>query len=109
VVGGHLQAFRVQVEDFRVVGSAEARGVLRHRVQHRLKIRRRSADDAQDIGRGRVLIQRLGQLCLEARALCSLPLERFPKRFDLGSQFSLGDRRHHSAHGADERSSIVRS
>ena len=40
VVGGHLQAFRVKVEDFCVVGAAEASGALGHRVQHGLQVRR---------------------------------------------------------------------
>ena len=108
VVGGHLQAVPVQVEDFFVVGSTEARAASGHHVQHGLEIRRRGADDPQDLGRRRLLLQGLGQLLFEARAFRSLTLEGFPQRLDLGSQLSLGDWGHHSTHRTNERSGIAR-
>ena len=40
VMGGHPQGFRVKTEHASVVGSAEARGALDHRIQHWLEIRR---------------------------------------------------------------------
>src|SRR5712692_9669596 len=49
VVSGQPQRSPVQVKQFCVAGSAEARGALDHRVQHGLEIRRRLTDDAQDL------------------------------------------------------------
>ena len=34
-----------------------ARGILRHRIQHRLDIRRRAGDDTQDLTRRSLLFQ----------------------------------------------------
>ena len=73
VVSGHLQACPVQVENFCVVGSAEARGALDHRVQHRLDIRRRGADYPQDLGRRGLLLQGLGEVGVPSLQLGEQP------------------------------------
>src|SRR5215468_3668759 len=68
VVGGRLQAPRISLEEHGVVGSAEARGAGHHSVENGLEIRRRGADDFQDLGGGRLLLQRLGEItvaCLQ--------------------------------------------
>ena len=78
VVSGQPQRPPVQVKQFCVAGSAEARGALDHRVQHGLEIRRRLTDDAQDLSGGRLLLQRLGQgaiLLLQDLACRFLPLQ----------------------------------
>ena len=41
-----------------VVCSAKARGALGHRIEHRLSIGRRAADDAQDLGGRGLLLER---------------------------------------------------
>jgi hypothetical protein len=65
VVSGHFQTFAEQVEDFPVVGSTEARSALGDCVEHRLEIfLGRSADDPQDFGRRRLLVQSLDQLAV---------------------------------------------
>ena len=47
-----------------------SRAALSHdRVEHRLRVRRRAADDAQHLGRGRLLLQRLLRFVEQARVL----------------------------------------
>ena len=43
----------------RVIGPAHPRRALGNRVKHRLNVRRRAGDDAQDFTRRRLLLQRL--------------------------------------------------
>jgi hypothetical protein len=64
VVGGQPQTCPIQVEDGRVVGLADTRGAPDHGVQHGLEIRRRGADDPQDLGRGRLLLERFGEVAV---------------------------------------------
>ena len=45
-----------------VVCITEPRSVFRNHIQHRLNIRRRAGDDAQDLTRRRLLLQRLFEL-----------------------------------------------
>jgi hypothetical protein len=61
-MGNRSQGLPVETEHGRIGGPAEARGTLDHGVQHRLETRRRGADDPEDLGRGRLLLERLGQL-----------------------------------------------
>src|SRR5262249_16465685 len=89
VVGSLLQASTFQLEDLGVRNPAEAGGAPDHRVEHGLEIHRRGADDPQNLGRGRLLLQRLGQ-----RAACRLlPFQALPQALlqipDLGP-FVLG-------------------
>ena len=48
----------VDAPDLRIVCVAQPRRILRDRIQHRLNIRRRAGDDAQDFARRRLLLQR---------------------------------------------------
>ena len=43
----------------RVIGPAHPSRALCNRIQHRLNVRRRTSDDAQDLTRGSLLLQRL--------------------------------------------------
>ena len=52
----------IRAKDDGVLGVAESRGVLRNGVQHRLEVRRRTADNPEDLAGGGLLLQRLGQL-----------------------------------------------
>src|SRR5215472_8305806 len=45
-----------------VVGSAETHSTPSQRVEHRLDVRRRTADDTQDLRRRRLLVERLGKI-----------------------------------------------
>src|SRR5262252_1018216 len=47
-----------------VVGSTYLSSTLGYRVQHRLYIRRRTSNDAQDLTRSRLLFQRLAELAV---------------------------------------------
>ncbi len=53
----------VALEDGRLVGLAEAGSRLDERIEHRLQVERRAADDFQHIGSRRLLLQRIAQLC----------------------------------------------
>ncbi len=65
----------VDAVDLRVIGLAEPRSAVSDGVEHRLHVGRRAGDDTQDLaGRG-LLLERLGQRLLQARALRPLALE----------------------------------
>src|SRR4030095_7161011 len=53
----------------RIVGTAYARGIFSNRVQHRLDARRRTGDNAQDLARRSLLLQRLVQFLEQANVL----------------------------------------
>ena len=53
--------------------AAESRRVLGHDVHHRLDVGRRAGDDPQDLGRGRLLLQRLGHLAVPRLELREQP------------------------------------
>ena len=61
VVGLGTQVSPVESKDRRIRGRAEARCTLYHLVQHRLEIRRRRADDPQDLRHGALLFKGFGQ------------------------------------------------
>src|SRR5262245_16088956 len=48
----------VRQKDSRVIGAANFCGVFSHNIQNRLKVRRRAGDDAQDLARRSLLLQR---------------------------------------------------
>src|SRR5262245_59215278 len=50
VVGNQQQSVPVAAEDAGILGLAQTRGTLRHRVEHRLNIRRRAAYSPQNLG-----------------------------------------------------------
>ena len=57
MVRGQAQVVPVKLEDGRVVGPAEPRGAAGDRVEHGLEVRRRRADDPQDVGGRRLLLE----------------------------------------------------
>ncbi len=59
VVGNQSQDIAFHPEHRDVVGMTEARGTLRHGVQHRLEVGRGACDYPQDLARRRLLLQRL--------------------------------------------------
>ena len=61
-VGHPAQHVALDPEDEHVGRAAQLSRALGHRVQHRLDVRRRAGDDAQDLGGRRLLLERLGQL-----------------------------------------------
>ncbi len=64
VVSGYEPQFVSVTQDERPIRPclAEARCVLQHGLEHRLKLAGRARDDAQDLRRRRLLLQRLGEL-----------------------------------------------
>src|SRR5262245_29351712 len=49
---------------YHVINAANPRGALDDRIEHRLHVRRRAADDAEHLGRGRLMLQGLSQFCV---------------------------------------------
>ena len=72
VLRGQMQELAVVARDDGVLAAAQAAGASHDRVENRLDVGRRARDDAQDLGGGRLLLERFGQL---ARALVDLALE----------------------------------
>ena len=68
-------------QDDRVDRLAEPRGPLRDDVEHRLDVGRRARDDPQDLGRRRLVLERLGEL---ARPVLDLLLEGGVRLVELG-------------------------
>ena len=70
VVGHEMQKRAVKLIDLAELRFAEARRALCDRLENRLRIRRRLADDAQDLARRRLLLECLGDVaiaCLQFR------------------------------------------
>jgi hypothetical protein len=61
-MGDEKEAVAVSAEDAGGLRLAQAGGALRHRVEHRLDVRRRARDDSEDLARRCLLRQGLGQL-----------------------------------------------
>ncbi len=61
VVSGVVVAFRLLPSDCGHIRLAKLRGRLGQRIEHRLQIERRAADDFQHVRRRRLLLQRLAQ------------------------------------------------
>src|SRR5262249_13336000 len=64
----------------RIERPADVRGISHDRVEHRLEVARRAADDAQDLAGGSLLLLGLDQLlvaCLELTSRLRLALYRF--------------------------------
>ena len=51
----------------------QPRGILRDHIQHRLDIRRRAGDDAQNLARRGLLLQRFGELAVASIELVEQP------------------------------------
>src|SRR5215472_1656077 len=60
-VCGRAKVLPVELENGNVVGLAEACGTLGHHLQHGLQLGRRGADDSQNLGCRRLLLERLGK------------------------------------------------
>ena len=64
-----VQGIAVPAIDISEVGVADANGFLQHGRKHRLKIAGRAADDLEHLRRGRLLLQRLGEVAWCAGAV----------------------------------------
>ena len=62
VMGDEKEPIAVAAEDGGIPRLAQARGALGHRVEHRLDVGRRAADHPEDVGGGRLLLERDPQL-----------------------------------------------
>ena len=69
----HAQVLPFQAEDRQDRRPAHAGGVLGHNLHDRLEIGRRARDHPQDLGRRRLLVQRLGQLAVPGLELLEQP------------------------------------
>ena len=69
VLGGDVDQFPVEPEDRTEAGVAQPRGVLDDGVEDRLDVGRRARDDPQDLGRRRLLLQRLFRLVEQPHVL----------------------------------------
>jgi hypothetical protein len=67
VTSGHAQMVRFPHEDRNVRCLAETCRALGDGVEHRLDVAGRARDDAQDVARGGLLIERLAQGALQVR------------------------------------------
>jgi hypothetical protein len=68
---GAPKRFAFEAPDRGICSTAESRGTFGHDVHHRLEIRRRARDDAQDITRGGLLLERLLRLVEQPHVLDS--------------------------------------
>jgi hypothetical protein len=66
-VGGQTQVLSVDLENTHVIGSAEARRALDDNVQYGLELRRRGADDPQNLGCRHLLLERLCEFIFQLR------------------------------------------
>jgi hypothetical protein len=62
IMGAYCQSAILELEDPYVFGTAENCGGLDQRVEHRLKIEFRAADNLENVGGGRLLLQGFSQL-----------------------------------------------
>src|SRR5262249_57493085 len=69
VAGFKVISFALRSAYDRRVRLAQLGGRLDQRVEHRLQIKRRAADDLEYVGGGGLLLQRLAQLVEQARVL----------------------------------------
>src|SRR5215831_7125075 len=53
------------------LGLADAGRIFEHRLEHRLQLAGRTADDLKDLGRRGLLLQRLGELLFEVGVGCA--------------------------------------
>src|SRR5262249_34357229 len=70
-VGGRAEVLPVELENGNVVGLAEARRTFDHDLQHGLQLGRRGANDPQNLGCRRLLLQSLGELLFRIGAGCA--------------------------------------
>src|SRR5262249_48519286 len=82
--------FPIESKDHSVLSVTQPDGVLDERFEHRLEIEGRAADDLQHLGRGGLLLQRLGKLPRERgiRALQLSDLLLLPREAQV--QVSVG-------------------
>ena len=67
----------IDAENHSIGRVAQPRGIFRDHIQHRLDIRRRAGDHAQNLARRGLLLQRFGEL-----AVASIELVEQPDVFD---------------------------
>ena len=65
-MGAQKHSVPLRAAESNVVSPANPRRILDNRIEHRLKIRRRAADDSQDLARRRLLLQRFAQFALRS-------------------------------------------
>ena len=87
-VGDQVQQLAVKPADHTVGRIAEPHRASGDRVEHRLAVGRRAGDDPQDLARGRLLVEGLGQIAV-------LPLQ-FREQADVldGDGGLVGEGRH---------------
>ena len=56
--------FPVAESQHHVINPTNPGGALDDGIEHRLHVRRRAADDAEHLGRCRLMLQRLAQFCI---------------------------------------------
>ena len=103
MMGDEEESVACEPEDGGILGLAEAARAGRHGVEYRLDVNRRAADDLEDLGGGRLLLEGLGELRREPVAPRPLLLERLAQRLDFEGEINLGRRRHHFSSGAGYR------
>jgi hypothetical protein len=65
-----MDQFAVKLIEAAEESVAQLDGAFHDRVKHRLQVRGRAADDAQDLARRRLLLERLAQPLSELSDLC---------------------------------------
>src|SRR5215472_4983850 len=84
VLGGEMKQLAVELDERAKESAAQRHRALDDRVEHRLHVRRRAADNAQDLGGGRLLLERLRDLRmgLSEGAILLLKLREQPHILD---------------------------
>ena len=73
MIGHQAQSVTVHTEDRGIERLTQARGARGHGIEDGLHIRRRAADDAQDLARRRLLLQGLGEVAVAHLQLLEQP------------------------------------
>src|SRR5262245_11213313 len=68
-MGGPVEAVTINAEDDSIRCATNTCGVLRNYIQHRLDVRRRAGDDAENLTCGSLLFQRLLELSEQPHVL----------------------------------------
>src|SRR4029450_12105711 len=73
VIRGEVVQFTVRPKDETLLGCAKPRRILDQSIENGLKLERRTADDLEDVGGGRLLLQRLAQIAIARLQLGKQP------------------------------------
>ena len=73
VMGGEMDTIVLEQDEGAEDSVAEPHGAPHDRVEHGLDVCRRAADDPQDLARGRLLLQRLGEVAIAGLQLGEQP------------------------------------